>query len=352
MDRSLTLLLVLVALLPVRAAAQEPGWLLEDERNTIGVFGENAESVVFIRNVKVQYNPWVRDNTEVQQGTGSGFVWDRDGHIVTNYHVVRGGERFIVTFADGTSYDAEPVGGDINKDLAVLKVEAPGGSLNPVERGDSDGLIVGQKVLAIGNPFGLDQTLTTGVISALGREIRSLANVPIVDVIQTDASINPGNSGGPLLDSRGRLIGVNTAIINRTGANVGIGFAVPVNTVERIVPQIIRTGRTQRAGLGIGIVSARSMAGLGVEGVGVREVVRGSPASRAGIEPLRQDLRGRVYGDVIIALEGEPIRGYDDLYKLLDGLEPGDRVEIRVLRDLQEELEFELRLVDVNATND
>jgi S1-C subfamily serine protease len=194
MDRSLTLLLVLVALLPVRAAAQEPGWLLEDERNTIGVFGENAESVVFIRNVKVQYNPWVRDNTEVQQGTGSGFVWDRDGHIVTNYHVVRGGERFIVTFADGTSYDAEPVGGDINKDLAVLKGEAPGGSLNPVERGDSDGLIVGQKVLAIGNPFGLDQTLTTGVISALGREIRSLANVPIVDVIQTDASINPGNS--------------------------------------------------------------------------------------------------------------------------------------------------------------
>jgi S1-C subfamily serine protease len=350
MDR--TLILLLLVFLPATALAQSPGWLLEDERNTIDVFGENAESVVFIRNVKVQYNPWVRDNTEVQQGTGSGFVWDRDGHIVTNYHVVRGGERFIVTFADGTSYDAEPVGGDVNKDLAVLRVDEPGISLNPVERGDSDALLVGQKVLAIGNPFGLDQTLTTGVISALGREIRSLANVPIVDVIQTDASINPGNSGGPLLDSRGQLIGVNTAIINRTGANVGIGFAVPVNTVERIVPQIIRTGRTQRAGLGIGIVSTRDMARLGVEGVGVREVVRGSPASRAGIEPLRQDRRGRVYGDVIIALEGESIRGYDDLYKLLDGFEPGERVEIRVLRDLQEELEFELRLIDVNAAND
>jgi S1-C subfamily serine protease len=323
--------------------------LREDERNTIDVFGENAESVVFIRNVKVQYNPWSRDNTEVQQGTGSGFVWDREGHIVTNYHVVRGGERFIVSFADGTSYDATPIGGDINKDLAVLRVDAPANSLNPVERGNSDELIVGQKVLAIGNPFGLDHTLTTGVISAVGREIRSIANVPIVDVIQTDASINPGNSGGPLLDSRGRLIGVNTAIVNTTGANVGIGFAVPVNTVERIVPQIILTGRTQRAGLGIGIISARTMVRLGVDGVGVREVVRGSPASLAGIEPLRQDRRGRIYGDVIVAIQDAPIRGYDDLYKLLDGFEPGDRVKVRVLRDLGEELEFEVQLIDVNA---
>ena len=345
------LILLLLLLLPASASAQDRSWLLEDEQNTIDVFGEHAESVVFIRNVKVQYNPWVRDNTEVQQGTGSGFVWDDDGHIVTNYHVVRGGERFIVSFADGTSYDAEPVGGDINKDLAVLRVDAPEGTLNPVERGDSDGLVVGQKVLAIGNPFGLDQTLTTGVISALGREIRSIANVPIVDVIQTDASINPGNSGGPLLDSRGRLIGVNTAIINRTGANVGIGFAVPVNTVERIVPQIIRTGRTQRAGLGIRIAPARAVAGLGVEGVGVAGVVSETPASRVGIQPLLQDRRGRIYGDVIIALEGEPVRGYDDLYKLLDGYEPGDRVEVRGLRDLTEELEFELRLIDVNAGN-
>ena len=348
MGRSLILLLLL--LVPQTASAQDvPGWLLEDEKNTIDVFGENAESVVFIRNVKVQYNPWSRDNDEVQQGTGSGFVWDRDGHIVTNYHVVRGGERFIVSFADGTSYDAEPIGGDINKDLAVLRVDAPKGSLNPVELGDSDGLFVGQKVLAIGNPFGLDHTLTTGVISALGREIRSIADVPIVDVIQTDASINPGNSGGPLLDSRGRLIGVNTAIINRTGANVGIGFAVPVSTVERIVPQIIRTGRTQRAGLGIGILAARSMARLGVEGVGVRQVAQGSPASRAGIEPLYQDRRGRIYGDIIIGLEGERIRGYDDLYKLLDGHLPGERVKVRVLRNLEEELEFELLLIDVNA---
>ena len=342
--------LILFLLLAVPAAAQDsPGWLLEDERNTIEVFDSNAESVVFIRNVQVVYNPWVRDTTEVQQGTGSGFVWDRSGHIVTNFHVVRGGERFIVTFADGESYDAEFIGGDANKDLAVLQVDAPPADLNPVERGDSDQLLVGQKVLAIGNPFGLDQTLTTGVISALGREIRSMANVPIVDVIQTDASINPGNSGGPLLDSRGRLIGVNTAIVNRTGANVGIGFAVPVNTVERIVPQIIRTGRTERAGLGITILGDRDLARLGVEGVGVREVQRGSPASRAGIEPLRQDRRGRVYGDVIIAVAGESVRSYDDLYKILDGFEPGEEVVVRVLRDREEELEFDLRLVDVNA---
>jgi S1-C subfamily serine protease len=186
------------------------------------------------------------------------------------------------------------------------------------------------------------------VISALGREIRSLADVPIVDVIQTDASINPGNSGGPLLDSRGRLIGVNSAIINSTGANVGIGFAVPVNTIERLVPQIIRTGRTRRAGLGIAILPDRSLAGIGIEGVGVREVQRGSAASQAGIEPLRQDRRGRIYGDIIIAIEGEAVRGYDDLYKLLDRHEPGEKVTMRVLRDREEELEFELLLIDLN----
>ena len=347
----LTLFLVIASTLaPVMAAADRaPSALLEDERNTIDVFDENAASVVFIRNVKVQWNPWVRDNTEVQQGTGSGFVWDQDGHIVTNFHVVRGGEKFIVSFADGTSYDATPVGGDMFKDLAVLRVDAPRSSLNPVELGNSDELLVGQKVLAIGNPFGLDQTLTTGVISALGREIRSLADVPLVDVIQTDASINPGNSGGPLLDSGGRLIGVNTAIINRTGANVGIGFAVPVNTIERLVPQIIQTGRTRRAGLGIAILPDRSLARIGIEGVGVREIERGSLASQAGIEPLRQDQHGRIYGDIIVALDGDPIRSYDDLYKLLDRYEPGQEVTLQVLRDREEELEFELRLIDLNA---
>ena len=350
MTGRLTLLLLIVGLLtPVMAAAERgPSWLLEDERNTIDVFSENSASVVFIRNVKVQWNPWLRDNAEVQQGTGSGFVWDREGHIVTNYHVVRGGERFVVTFADGTSYDAEPIGGDMSKDLAVLRVDAPRSRLNPVERGDSDELLVGQKVLAIGNPFGLDHSLTTGVISALGREIRSLANVPIVDVIQTDASINPGNSGGPLLDSRGRLIGVNTAIINRTGANVGIGFAVPVNMINRLVPQIIRTGRTRRAGLGIGILPDRTLARMGFAGVGVREVQTGTPASQAGIEPLRQDRHGRIFGDIIVAIDGQTIAGYDDLYKLLDRFDPGQEVTVRVLRDREEELEFEVRLIDLN----
>ncbi len=344
------LLMIIGLLTPVMVAAERlPSWLLEDEQNTIDVFSENAGSVVFIRNVKVQWNPWVRDNTEVQQGTGSGFVWDQDGHIVTNFHVVRGGEKFVVTFADGTSYDAQPVGGDISKDLAVLRVDAEPSSLNPVERGNSDELFVGQKVLAIGNPFGLDHTLTTGVISALGREIRSLADVPIVDVIQTDASINPGNSGGPLLDSRGRLIGVNTAIINRTGANVGIGFAVPVNMINRLVPQIIRTGRTRRAGLGIGILPDRTLARMGIAGVGVREVQRGTSAARAGIEPLRQDQRGRVYGDIIIAIEGQAVSGYDDLYKALDRFEPGEEITVRVLRDREEEFEFKLRLIDLNA---
>lgn len=349
MGRPRIIVLLVLALLPRSAlAVDSPSWLLEGERNTIDVFRENAASVVFIRNVKVEYNPWSRDQTEVAQGTGTGFVWDLDGHIVTNYHVVRGGERFIVSFADGTSYDAEPVGGDITKDLAVLRIDPQGIELNPVERGESDQLLVGQKVLAIGNPFGLDQTLTTGVISALGREIRSLSNAPIVDVIQTDASINPGNSGGPLLDSRGLLIGVTTAIINRTGANVGIGFAVPVNTVNRIIPQIIDTGRTSRAGLGIGIIADQSLAHLGVAGVGVREVQQGTQASVVGIEPLRQDRRGRVYGDIIVSIDGSAISGYDDLYKLLDAYEPGTEVQVSVLRDLQEELDFKLKLIDLN----
>ena len=232
----------------------------------------------------------MRDNTEVQRGTGSGFVWEQKGHIVTNFHVVNGGERFVVTFADGESFDAEFIGADANKDLAVLRVEAPQADPNPVERGDSDG---SRRAEGCGDRQSLRPRPDTHHGRDLGARprIRSMANVPIVDVIQTDASINPGNSGGPLLDSRGRLIGVNTAIVNRTGANVGIGFAVPVNTVERIVPQIIRTGRTERAGLGIAIVAERALTSLGIQGVGVREVQRGVAGLR-GPESSRCDKIG------------------------------------------------------------
>jgi len=328
-------------------AAPAQGQLLESERNTIEVFQRTSDSVVFIRNELVQRNFWTGDVMRRQAGTGSGFVWDRQGHVVTNYHVIRNGERFFVVFSDGAEFEAEVRGFDRNKDLAVLRIDAPASRLRPIEPGDSDELLVGQKVLAIGNPFELDQTLTTGVVSALGREIRSVADVPITDVIQTDASINPGNSGGPLLDSRGRLVGVNTAIINRTGANVGIGFAVPVNTVLRIVPQLIETGRVSRAGLGISVVGDPIMVRLGLEGVGVRDVARGTPADRAGLRPLRRMRDGRLVGDVIVAVAGTPVSRFDDLYKILDPYEPGDRVEIEVLRDLERRERIELELTDV-----
>ena len=195
------------------------------------------------------------DVTEIPQGTGSGFVWDQDGHIVTNFHVVQEGDRANVTLNDGSTYPATIVGTTPDKDIAVLKIDAPPQKLLPLPIGQSSNLKVGQKVLAIGNPFGLDQTLTTGVISGLGREIKSVSGRPIHDVIQTDASINPGNSGGPLLDSSGRLIGINTAIYSPSGANAGIGFAVPVDTVNQIVPQLMKFGKITRPGLGISILA-------------------------------------------------------------------------------------------------
>ena len=331
-------------------AAEVDDLLLEDERNSIEVFERNADAVVFIRNVRVQWNPFRGDVTEQPQGTGSGFVWDVRGHVVTNFHVVRGGNAFLVTFADGTTYEAALVGHDENKDLAVLHIDAPEEALRPIVVGRSSTLRVGQKVLAIGNPFGLDHSLTTGVISALGREIRSVGGTPITDVIQTDASINPGNSGGPLLDSRGRLIGVNTAIYNSTGSNVGIGFAVPVKTVQRVVPQLIRSGRTRRAGLGVGLVPSRWARRLGLDGVGIGEVYRDTPAERAGLQPLMIDRFGRlVAGDVIVAVGGQPVHDFDDLYRVLDQYEPGDRVDVR-LRDVRgEERTVEVGLIDINA---
>ena len=351
MLRALSLILLVVMIVPASGSRAEIAQveLLEDERNTIEVFGATAHAVVFIRNERVARNYWTGDMSAHQQGTGSGFVWDDAGHVVTNFHVIQGGNRFFVVFSDGTEYEAMPRGWDPTKDLAVLSIDAPRERLKPLVVGDSSRLMVGQKVLAIGNPFGLDQTLTTGVISALGREIRSVANRPIIDVIQTDASINPGNSGGPLLDSRGRLIGVNTAIINRTGANVGIGFAVPVNTVLRIVPQLIEKGRVSRAGLGIDIVSDPVARRWGIEGVGIRTVLADSPAGRAGLRALQVDQRRRLLGDVIVEIDGEPIRTNDDLFKVLDRYLPGQEVEVVVERDREGRKRVRVKLIDIGA---
>jgi S1-C subfamily serine protease len=314
-----------------------PPELLPSERNTIEIFREVSRSVVFITNVARRRDFFSSNVFEIPRGSGSGFIWDLDGHVVTNYHVLEGGDRFSVTLADGSVYPAEVVGIEPAKDLAVLRIDAEAAQLDPVELGDSEDLVVGQKVLAIGNPFGFDQTLTTGVISALGREIRSRANTTIDDVIQTDASINPGNSGGPLLDSSGRLIGVNTSIFSPTGANAGIGFAVPVSHVKRIVPQLIRYGKVKRAGFGISVLPDHYARRWRVRGVIVRLVEDDSVAERAGLRPLEVDRFGRVRSfDVIVRIDGREIASYSDLFAALDGREAGEEVKVAVLRDEQE----------------
>ena len=319
-----------------------PSGLLEDERNTIDIFRRVSSAVVFITSKERRQDMFTLNILEIPVGSGSGFVWDRNGHIVTNFHVVaseRGDQSrlFSVTLADGSVHDAEVVGTEPNKDLAVLRIAAPSSALSPIQPGDSDHLLVGQKVLAIGNPFGLDQTLTTGVISALGREIKSMTGTNIHDVIQTDASINPGNSGGPLLDSAGRLIGVNTSIISQVGQSAGIGFAVPVNTVMQIVPQLIQYGGVKRAGFGVVVVPENRARAWGLRsGVAVMNVSQGSAADVAGIQPARRDRGGYIYLDVIVGIDGEPIENYGDMVDALDRHEPGDKVKVKLVREGRE----------------
>jgi S1-C subfamily serine protease len=324
-----------------------PDGLLEYERNTIDIFRKTSESVVFITNARRQREFLSPDVTEIQQGSGSGFVWDEQGHIVTNFHVIRGGNAFWVGFSNGARPDARVVGFDPNKDIAVLKVDPEGLTLRPVPRGDSKQLVVGQKVVAIGNPFGLDRTLTTGVVSALGREIPSLAGTRIDGVIQTDAAINPGNSGGPLLDSQGRLIGVNTSILSPSGQSAGIGFAVPVSTVERVVPQLIEKGRVTRAGLGVRVLQDSVTRGWRVEGVVVAEVFAGSAAETAGLQSIDVDPRGNVRSfDLIVGIDDLKVGSYEDLYAALDPHQPGERVKVKFVRDGKlEEREIELQEV-------
>jgi S1-C subfamily serine protease len=311
-----------------------PESLSEVERRTIDVFRASAPRVVHIENLAVRADPFRRNVLAMPRGTGSGFVWDEAGHVVTNFHVIQGADAVRVTLADGSAWSASLVGVAADKDLAVLRVDTPTGLLEPVELGSSAELVVGQHVLAIGNPFGLDHTLSTGVISGLGREIMSVGDRPIQGVIQTDAAINPGNSGGPLLDSRGRLIGVNTAIFSPTGASAGIGFAVPVDTVKSIVTQLIEHGRVVRPGLGVVIDEGDLARRAGIRGALVLLVQPGSSAARAGLLPTERDGRtGAVMlGDVIVEMDGERIDDHLDLYRALDRKQIGDAVRLGILR--------------------
>jgi len=314
------------------------------ELSTINLFERSAPSVTFINTSSFRTNHWTRDINEIPSGSGSGFIWDKQGHIVTNYHVISNSDQYMVTLADQTTWKAEMVGQAPEKDLAVLKIDAPESVLIPIAIGSSDDLKVGQNVYAIGNPFGLDQSLTTGIISALGREITSPARIEIRNVIQTDAAINPGNSGGPLLDSRGRLIGVNTAIYSRTGQYAGIGFSIPVDEVKWVIPDLIRFGEVKRPTLGVNLANSQQLQRAGYKGVLVLEVVEGSAAYKAGIRATTWDTSGILkLGDFIIGINDEKIEAHGDLILALEKFKPGDRIIVRVLRDKQE-LELELVL--------
>jgi len=312
------------------------GDLAEFEKTTIEIYRNASPSVVHVANVALRRNRYTLDVMAIPQGTGSGFVWDEKGFVVTNDHVVRGGDRFEVTLEDGSTWPGVLVGADPDKDIAVLKLDgAPATKLKPVAVGTSGDLVVGQSVFAIGNPFGLDQTLTTGVISGLGRAIQSPSGRRIDGVIQTDAAVNPGNSGGPLLDSAGRLIGMNTAIVSPSGGSAGIGFAVPVDTVNRTVPRLISGAPAIRAGFGITLLPDRYKSRLGVAaGVPVLEVFPDSVAAKAGFRPLQQDARmGRtLLGDVIVGIDGKPVKDQDDLFDLMQDRAPGDEVDVALLR--------------------
>lgn len=308
--------------------------LQSDELATVQLFRENTPSVVYITNLAVRRDVFTLDVMEVPQGSGSGFLWDKEGHVVTNYHVIRGASDLRVTLGDQSVYEADVVGYDEDKDVAVLHIEAPKDKIRPIPVGTSSDLLVGQKVYAIGNPFGLDHTLTTGVISGLRREISSAATGrPIQDVIQTDAAINPGNSGGPLLDSSGNLIGINTAIYSPSGASSGVGFSIPVDTVSGIVDQIIKYGKVTRPVLGISFAPEQSVEQLGVSGVLVLDAPLGGPAGKAGLRPTSRDEYGRlVLGDIITSLNGQKVGNGSDLYKILDRCKVGDKVTVEVLR--------------------
>ncbi len=310
------------------------GDLAEDEKGTIALFKSVSPSVVYITTMTVRRELFSSRALEVPQGAGSGFVWDENGYLVTNYHVIAEAQGARVTLADQSTWSAQLVGAEPDKDIAVLKIDAPKHLLPPIPLGTSSDLQVGQKVFAIGNPFGFDQTLTTGVISGLGREIVSVSGRPIQGVIQTDAAINPGNSGGPLLDSAGRVIGTNTAIYSPSGTYAGVCFAVPVDVVNRIVPQIVRGEKLKKPGLGIEWVPEDVVSRLGLQGVLILNVRPGSAAEKVGLRPTREDSFGRIIpGDLIVGADGKAIRNANDLFRVLDAHEIGDTVQFTIVRN-------------------
>lgn len=342
--KSAAIILILVGLC---WQSQTLSALTEDEQNTISVVKKSVDSVVFITNIQLVRDFFYREDA-VPRGSGSGFVWDNQGHIVTNYHVIEDGDIFAVTLPNQQQRKARLVGKEPNKDIAVLKIEGDLQGISPIKVGSSKILQVGQKVVAIGNPFGFDHTVTTGIVSALGRQMMGAGGVTIRDMIQTDASINPGNSGGPLLNSDGELIGMNTMIYSSTGTSAGIGFAVPVDTIKKVVPQVIRYGKVIRPGLGISLLQDAYARRIGVKGVVVVDVPAKSAAYKDGIRGIARNRYGEIYlQDVIVGIDDHKITSYDDLYNVLENYRIGETVTLVLLRGERErKLRFTLVGID------
>ncbi|HUQ30743.1 MAG TPA: trypsin-like peptidase domain-containing protein [Pyrinomonadaceae bacterium] len=310
--------------------------LATDEQNNVEVYKAIAPGVVSIKSTSYRQDYF--GQVEEGQGSGSGSVIDAQGHILTNYHVIEGAQKLTASLGGDKTYPATVVGGDPDTDLAVIKIDAPPSALTIVPLGDSNSLVVGQKVLAIGNPFGFDRTLTTGVISGLQRPIRARNDRPIEGAIQTDASINPGNSGGPLLDSHGRMIGINSQILSPSGASAGVGFAIPVSIAKRVVPELIKNGTVRRPKLGVGTRDIKYLKGqveLPVsDGVMIWEIAPNGSAAAAGLRGLAQTEDGDiVMGDIIVAIDGEKVSEKDDLFRILDKHQIGDTVKVEIFRD-------------------
>ncbi len=346
----LRLPLLLLALLCQPVVAQDDvdylSFATEDEANSTEIFSRASPAVVYVTNKALRRNLFSLNVQEIPRGSGTGFVWDKSGLIVTNFHVIAGAQRLTVTLQDRSEHDAQVIGIAPEKDLAVLRILEPPEDLETLPLGDSSELTVGRKVLAIGNPFGLDTTLTTGVVSALGREIQSPSNRRIRGVIQTDAAINPGNSGGPLLNSLGQLIGVNTAIYSPSGASAGIGFAIPVNTVKDVIPELISYGRILRPIMGLELASDRWIRRYRIKGLPIVRVFPGLPADEAGLVGAYRNSRGEIaLGDIITRIDDQPIRNNDDYLSLMENRKVGDVVTVRTRRGDQER-EFEVELAE------
>jgi len=328
---------------------------VSDEQNSIEVYKALSPGVAFIT-TSTQAQNFLGEESETEKGNGSGSVIDAQGHILTNYHVVEGASKLSVSFGGEKTYQAKVVGGDPDTDLAVIQIEPGTDKLTVVPLGDSDQLEVGQKVLAIVNPFGLDRTLTTGVISGLQRPIRARNGRTIEGAIQTDASINPGNSGGPLLDKFGRMIGINSQILSPAGGSVGVGFAIPVSIAKRIVPQLIQYGEVRRPKLGAALYSVEQLSERGIEmpiakGLLIRSVSPGGSAAGAGLRGLSQDANGElILGDIITSIDGTKVADMDDVYKILDKKQIGDTVQVEIYRGSKTQI-VPLKLMPLPATN-